>query len=333
MWMVVAAPTLQEHPTHAARFDMNHTIDRREFVKRCVLSGAGLVATPTLAGVLGDAKPPATYDLCAVQGDRYFENTLKAVDALGGMQKFVRPGQSVGILMNSPFDSRGAHTNPDVSLAVVKMCLDAGAKTIHTIYDTEANYWRRSRLFESMKSEIGKIRYSDDRKQVAIDKAKSLKHAEISTTLLSCDVFINIPIVKDHEGTRFSGNLKNMMGACSGSSCRQFHLGESSGILSVLKGYYSNIDLLAQSIADVNLVRQPQLCLVDATEILATNGPSGPGEIRKPREVIASTNCLAADMYAVRHLGLNWEDLSVIRCAQKHGYGPSSLQEVHIRNI
>jgi uncharacterized protein (DUF362 family) len=99
----------------------------------------------------------------------------------------------------------------------------------------------------------------------------------------------------------------------------------------MFKGYYSNVELLSQSIADVNLARQPDLCVVDATVILATNGPSGPGELRTPREVIAATNCVAADMYATRHLGLNWEDLLVIRYAQQHGYGPRSLKDVQIK--
>jgi uncharacterized protein (DUF362 family) len=124
-----------------------------------------------------------------------------------------------------------------------------------------------------------------------------------------------------------------MMGACPYSTCRRFHHGDSSLISSLFSGGYSNLELLAQSIADVNLIRQPNLCVVDATEILASNGPSGPGEIRKPKEVIASTNCIAADMYATKHLGLNWQDLLVIQYAQQHGYGPTSLKEVNIRTI
>ena len=102
---------------------------------------------------------------------------------------------------------------------------------------------------------------------------------------------------------------------------------------SLLKGSYSNVELLAQSIADVNLVRRPNLCIVDATEILATNGPSGPGEVRSPREVIAATNCVAADMYATRHLGLHWEELLVITYAQQHGYGPKSLKDIKMQAL
>jgi uncharacterized protein (DUF362 family) len=312
---------------------MNGNIPRREFMKRAVVAGAGLVSGPAIVEALADGQPAPTQDLCAVRGDRYFDNTFKAIDGLGGMQKFVRRGNTVGILVNSPLDRFGAHTNPDIALAVVKMCVDAGAKQVIALNEISREYWRRSRLYDSMKSTVDGIQMSEDTTDIDIPKGKSLKKAEVAKALLSCNVYINIPIIKDHEGTRFTGNLKNTMGACTGSTCRRFHYGESNPISSLFSGGYSNLELLAQCIADINLVRQPDLCVVDATEILATNGPSGPGEIRKPKEIIASTNCLAADMYATKHLGLNWEDLLVIRYAQQHGYGPSSLKDVKIKAI
>jgi uncharacterized protein (DUF362 family) len=163
--------------------------------------------------------------------------------------------------------------------------------------------------------------------------ALPLARAEISRMLLSGDVFINMPIIKDHEATRFTCNLKNMKGACSRSTCQRFHYGDSSPLANLFKGGYDNLELLAQSMADVNLIGRPELSVVDATEILATNGPSGPGEVRKPMEVIAATNCLAADMYAARHLGLDWQDLLVIQYAQRHGYGPRQMKDITIQNL
>ena len=312
---------------------MKMSIDRREFVKRCAAAGAAIIAGAPISRAFGSRNAPVQHELCSVVGDRYFDNSMKVLDGLGGMQKFVHRGNTVGILVNSPLHNAGAFTKPDIPLAVVKMCLDAGAKQIYALNDITQDYWRRSTLFGKMRSEIDRITYADEWTEVTIDKGKSLKTAEISKALLTCDVYINIPIIKDHEGTRFTCSLKNTMGACSQSTCRRFHFGESSTIFSWLKGGYDNIDLLAQSIADVNLIRQPDLCIVDATEFLVTNGPSGPGEVRKAREVIATTNCLAADMYAVRHLGLDWEELPVLRNARDHGYGPKNLKDIRIQNL
>ena len=312
---------------------MKRHIDRREFVKRCAAAGAAIIAGPPISRALGTSNAPAQYHLCSVVGDRYFDNTVKALEGLGGMQKFVQRGNTVGILVNSPMHNAGAFTKPDISLAVVKMCLDAGAKQIYALNDISQDYWKRSAISGKMKSEIGGISYTDEWTEVAIERGKALKKADISKALLSCDVYINIPIIKDHDGTRFTCSLKNTMGACSESTCRHFHFGENSTILSWLKGGYDDVELLAQSIADVNLVRQPDLCIVDATEFLVTNGPNGPGEVRKAREVFATTNCLAADMYAIRHLDLNSEELPVLRCARQHGYGPKSLKEIQIQTM
>jgi uncharacterized protein (DUF362 family) len=309
---------------------MKKKMDRREFVQQCAVAGVGVLAGSSIAEAFEAGVFAETYELCSVTGDKYFDNTMKAVDALGGMKRFVRHGDTVGMLINSPFDNLGTHTNPDIVLAVMKMCQDAGAKQISAIHETSQRYWRRSSLYEKMKTEIDDLKHSDDMTEVTIDKGKSLKKAEISKTLLSCDVFINVPIIKDHEGTRFTGNLKNMMGACSSSTCRFFHYG---GEFSLFKGAYSNPELLSQCIADVNLVRRPNLSVVDATEILTTNGPSGPGVVKKPREIIASTNGVAADMYGVRHLGLTPEDLLVFNYVQQNGLGPKSLKDVHIRTI
>ncbi len=329
-------PVLPTAATFRARSSIpveEDSMDRREFVKRCMVTGAGIIVAPSLTESFQKIGQTTPYEICSVTGDRYFDNAIKAVDALGGMGRFVHSGNTVGILVNSPWSNRGSITNPDIALAVVKMCQDAGAKQIVALNDISQKYWKRSGLYEAMKSDLDRVRYADGMTEVTIDKGKSLKRAEVAASLLSCDVYINVPVIKDHEGVRFTCALKNTMGACSGSTCRRFHFGEGSVLTGVLKGYYSNPELLSQSIADINLVRQPDLCVVDATEILATNGPSGPGEVRRPREVFAATNCVAADMYATRHLGLHWEDLPVIRFAQQHGYGPKSLQEIVIRTL
>lgn len=309
---------------------MKSPVSRRQFMKQCISASAAVFAGATLPEVLtgGSIGVATSIDLCAVAGDKYFENTMTAVEALGGMHKFVKKGDTVGILINSVFERIGTFANPDISLAVIKMCLDSGAKSVYTIEDTPRTYWRASKSSQKLNHEIGLIRYSEERRDVKIERGKSLKEATISTTLLSCDVFINIPIVKDHRGTRYTGNLKNMMGACSSSTCRRCHFGDQSTLSTIFQGYYDKVELLAQSIADLNLIRSPDLCVVDATEILARNGPAGPGELKRPMEVVAGTNCVAADMYCVKHLGLIPEDLLVIKRAQEHGLGPTSLRDV-----
>lgn len=311
---------------------MGNEMDRREFLQRSMLASAGLLVGSALPEVLSalSTTSGSAMMLCAISGEKVFDNTMASVDALGGMKKFVRQNASVGILINSVFDRTGTYANPDIALAVVKMCLDAGAKSVVTIEDTPSSYWRRSSYFEKLRHEIGQVGHSSEKKDIAIAKGRSLKEATVSSSLLSCDVFINIPIIKDHRGTRYTGNLKNVMGAFSSSTCRRCHYGDWSAVTQIFQGAYSKMELLTQSIADLNLVRSPDLCIADVTAILATNGPVGPGRIKKPMEVVAGTNGVAVDMYCVKHLDLDPEELLVIKRAQEHMLGPKSLREVQV---
>ena len=310
---------------------MKHQIDRRTFLERCALTGAGALVGSLIPEMLvGNTLEKMPLTICAVEGDKIFENTLAAVDALGGMKRFVNKGETVALLINSVFDRPGTYVHPDIPLAVAKMCFDAGAGRVVTIEDTPGSYFKRGNYSDKLSKEISMISHSSEKKDVKPAKSKVIQEARVSSALLTADVFINVPIIKDHKGVRYSGNLKNMMGACSSSTCQRCHFGDQSILTGIFQGYYSKPEILAQSIADLNLLRSPDLCVADVTEIITTNGPSGPGKLKTPMQVVAGTNSVAVDMYCVSHLGLNSEELLVIQRSQEHALGPRSLKEVTI---
>jgi uncharacterized protein (DUF362 family) len=297
----------------------NSAIPRREFL-RCsacfgALAAAGASAVPRLAAAAATA---GAADLAIVEGADYFKSTLKAVELLGGMKRFVAPGASVGLLINAPrwWTKPGSFTSPEVSLAAVKLCADAGAREIVCINDPAGGYWQRTPRARDCAKELALVKSNPGEwKEVDIPKGRSLKKAEVNQVLLECDVFINLPIAKNHEGTGFTGCLKNLMGACNHHTDHFFHSGSGSG------GGYADVAFLSQCIADVNLVRKPDLCLCDATEFLLTNGPAGPGEIRQARQVVAGTDCVAVDAYCSTLLGLRPAQVLMIVMAYKHGLG------------
>jgi uncharacterized protein (DUF362 family) len=308
---------------------MKNSINRREFIKQSVAASVVTVAgSASLSSTLFGNFLPSGIDISVVSGAMHFDNTIKAVELLGGMSKFVPKGSKVGLLINSPWNKPGTYTNPEVSLAVLKMCINAGAKEIYSIENAPTGYWKRSKLYEKFEKEVRRIQSSDSKTTVKIPNGKSLKEAEISKTLLECDILINIPIVKHHQGTNFTANLKNMMGTCSGSTNRFFHKGSGK---SSLFGYYDDVEFLSQCIADVNLVRQPNICIVDATEFVTTNGPAGPGELKKAHKVIAGTNCVSVDAYCSTLLGLIPQDVLMIQYAHDHDLGEIDMKKLTIK--
>jgi uncharacterized protein (DUF362 family) len=310
---------------------MKNHINRREFINRSIAASVGAVtASISFPSVLFGNQSAPGIDISAVSGTEYFNNTMKAVELLGGIVKFVPKGSMVGMLVNSPWDRPGTYTNPDIVLAVMRMCLDAGAKEIYSIEDASKSYWKRSALYKKFESEVNEIKSNSDKKTVAIVKGKALKQADISKILLECNVLINVPITKHHRGVQLTGNLKNMMGACSGSTNRFFHKGSGKG---GLFSYYDDSEFLSQCIADVNLIRKPDLCIVDATEFITTNGPAGPGNMAKPQKIIAGTNCLSVDAYCATLHNVNPADILTLQYAYQHGVGEIDLKKLVIKEV
>jgi len=270
----------------------------------------------------------ANVDIAAVKGADYFQNTIKAVELLGGMGKFVSKQSKVGLLINSPWQHPGCYVKPEITLAVVCMCLNAGAKEVGVIKQLDNSYWRRSAISNSFRDERRSIRFiGDNFTEVPFPHGRSLKKAEIAKGMLDCDVLINMPIAKHHDGVRFTGIVKNMMGGQSRNTHRFFHFSTGG------RGYYDDVEFLSQCIADLNLLRKPDLCILDGTEMITENGPFGPGKLIKPQKVIAGTDRVAMDVYGANLLGLKGEEILTTKRAHAHGLGQINLSSLQIREV
>ncbi|MBC8186379.1 DUF362 domain-containing protein [candidate division KSB1 bacterium] len=316
---------------------MSDKINRRDFIKKSTVVGASsLLVSNLIPKVLNSSISNALLteqiDLAAVTGKNYFNNAIKAVDLLGGMKKFVYKGSKVGLLINSPWRYKGAYTNPDIVYAVIKMCYEAGAKRIIDIKGASKRYWHRGSLAHKFEEEIKSIK-SPGRKYVNVElpMARHLKEAKVKKILLDCDVFINIPIIKDHGSIKCTGSLKNMMGAAADDPTNRFmHYGYSGK--NWRDNRTENYPFLSSCIADLCLVRKPDLCVCDATEVLVTNGPGGPGKLNKQQYVVASTDWVATDSYCARFLNLKATDILTLKTAHELGLGEIDITKLKIED-
>ncbi len=298
-------------------------VSRRKFVKTSLTAGGAAIIGSGFPGVLKAGHFFSTPDIVTIAADDPLTGITRLLDELGGVDRFVKPGQSVGILANSPWVNPGTYTHPDVALAAAKIFKDAGAKKIVFFKPVRDDYWGESRYNEELQPLINEISYGEERKTVEIPKGVELKKAEIFTAFLDVDVYVSIPVAKHHSGTNFSGNLKGVMGVSSSSTNRHMHSPDGEYT-------YAKHEYLSQCIADLNLIRQPDLCIVDAIECVLNSGPRGPGETVKPNLLLAGTDPVALDAYAANLIGFDIWDIPMIEDAAKHGLGKSDPEVLNV---
>jgi uncharacterized protein (DUF362 family) len=315
---------------------MGKKLDRREFIKKSAQYSLSAVVGGSALSYLDHA--PSAYatvhkghGIAVAKGENYFGGTFKAVELLGGMEHFVPKDSRVAILPNVQRWHPGTFTKPEIVRAIVQMCKKAGAKEVNCLSWLGKDNWEKTGLAAVLKEEGANLKLVGSEeanfKPVKVPMGKVLKEAMIMKEFFNNDVFIDIPITKDHAGNKFTGTMKNMMGLNHRTNNREsFHRPN-------WKTDINDIKHLDQCIADLNTIFMPALCVVDATEFIITNGPMGPGEITKPQQVVAGEDRVAMDAYCCTLWGLKAEEIFQIKMAQDLGLGHMDLKKTKIKKV
>jgi len=308
---------------------MSDKISRRVFIKQSAGWGAATVVGRNRipAGLETGAKAGKTPEIAVVEGKDPLGCAQKAVELIGGMRRYVPAGSRVALLPNTQSRHPGTFTNPELVRAAIRMCREAGAKEVNALSWLPVKFWKATGLDEVLEEEGAGLKISgmEDEfyRKVPLPKGIALKAAYILRKLDEHDILIDMPIIKDHAGNKFTGTMKNLMGLNAPSCNRIFHKDNWETDRSALEH-------LDQCIADLNLAVTPDLCIVDATTIITTNGPFGPGKLAKPGRVAAGTDRIAIDAYCTSFLDLSPTDIIMIRKGAAHGLGEIDLSRVKV---
>jgi len=313
---------------------MAKKIGRRDFIKKSAKIGISTVlGSSVFYQVIGHygCAPGEKVDLAVVTGSDYSENTIKAVELLGGIEKFVPRNSKVAILPNTQSRHPGTYTKPEIVRAVIKMCKEAGAEEVNCLSWLTRKHWESTGLAQAVEEAGANLKLIDSSdeslfKPIPIPNGRELKEAQIMKELYNNDVFINMPITKDHAGNKFTGTMKNMMGLNYRMNNRTFHKEDWTT-------NKSSIEFLDQCIADLNTVVEPALCIVDATEFITTNGPFGPGNLIKPQKIVAGVDRVAIDAYCTTLWGMEPRDIVMINRGYEHKLGEIDLDKVKIKEV
>ncbi|HEX8794536.1 MAG TPA: DUF362 domain-containing protein [Polyangiaceae bacterium] len=247
----------------------------------------------------------------------------RAVDAMGGMRRFISRGDVVVVKPNIGWDRmpiHAANTNPDVVAAVVKLAYDAGAKRV-VVADGSCNdpnrCFQRSGIWRAAYDSGAEVVLPQEHRYRTMRlKGDVLDEWPVFTTLVDADKVISVPVAKHHNLAKYTAAMKNWYGVLGGRRNR----------------LHQNIDT---SIADLATFMRPTLVVVDAWRVLMRNGPQG-GNIDDARDmhmVLATVDQVAADSYGCTLIGQKPENLEYLEMGEKRGLGTRRWENLRVKEV
>lgn len=234
-----------------------------------------------------------------------------ALDAVGGIKRFVKIGDRVTLKPNVGWDrtaAQAANTNPALVGEMARLCLSAGAARV-VVTDISCNDPRRCFIRSGIRNAAEKagaqVFLPADEDYIEVDMGGTLlTRWPVLKHFIECDKLINMPIVKQHSLSRATVGMKNLYGIIGGRR-NQLH---------------QQID---RSIVDLTTFSTPTLTVVDATRVLLRGGPQGGSldDVAIENTVMCATDPVAADSRAVEFLGLTGDLVGHITLAESSGLG------------
>jgi uncharacterized protein (DUF362 family) len=247
----------------------------------------------------------------------------KALDGIGGMGRFVQPGERVVVKPNVGWDrtpDQGANTHPALVGEMVRLCLGAGAAHV-TVTDVSCNDPRRSFLRsgvrEAAESAGARVMLPAEEDYGEIDLGGVvLQNWAVLRHFVEADRFINMPVIKHHNLTHCTIGMKNLYGILGGRRNR----------------LHQEIE---QSIVDLAAFVRPTLTVVDGTRVLFRSGPQGGSldDVSIENTVLCSTDQVAADARGAEFLGLSPDRVGHIVLADRSGVGSMDYRAAGYKEI
>jgi uncharacterized protein (DUF362 family) len=302
---------------------------RRDFIRKS--TGAGLAAGAALSvggyDRLWTSSPASLkYDMVAIMGGSPEAMFDLGIQELGGMGALVQKGQKVLVKPNMGWDRPpefAANTSPGLVARIIEHCFKAGAKEVYVFdhtCDNWVNCYKNSGIEKAAKGAGAKVVPGNSEnyyQQVDIPGGVKLNSVKVHELLLSTDVFINVPVLKNHNSTRMTSCLKNMMGVVWD------------------RGYWHSNNL-NQCIADYALFeKKPALNIIDCYNVMVKNGPQGVSkeDVVLKKSQIITPDWVAGDVASAKMLGVEIEKIEYIAMAHKLGLGNMNLDSQNIKRI
>jgi uncharacterized protein (DUF362 family) len=249
--------------------------------------------------------------------------TRQALEALGGMNRFVSKGNVVWVKPDIGWDRRpeqAATTNPDVVATLVEMSYQAGAKKV-LVSDNPCNPARlsfpRSGIQQAAEKAGAEVIFLDERKfkKMSIN-GKVLGEWQVYQDIVEADRLINVPIAKNHNLCLATLGMKNLMGVIGGPRNR-LHQD------------------LGGTLVDLAAFLKPRLVVLDAIRVLTANGPVGGNlaDVKRKDTLVAGVDQVAVDALGATLLGYKPASIGYIAQGDVRGLGTINFNSLAPKQI
>ena len=224
----------------------------------------------------------------------------EAVAALGGMERFVRPGERIllkaNLLRAAPPES-AICTHPAVAAAAAKLVAEAGGTAVIT--DSPGGALHKEAVLRGLYEKTGmaqaaaasgaELCYDASTRTVSLPAGRVLKQAEVIAPVAEADGVFDLPKLKTHVLMSMTGAVKNLFGVLPGLSKVGYHATHPSQ------------EQFADVLLDLAEYVRPRLSIMDGVLAMEGDGPGASGIPRHAGVLLVSDSPLALDAAFLAH--------------------------------
>jgi len=254
------------------------------------------------------------------------EAARAAIESLGGIEQWVKPGQTV--LLKPNIMSAGSApmiTHVDLLKGLYMILKDAGAGEVVIGENSVCGLSPRKQMdytgYHQALTRLGaRVVFFDEDEWVyrRCDEAVCLQDLHLPRSLVEADVWITVPVMKTHVATGSTLGLKNSHGILADEDKARHHRTRASHRTSLWEKF---VDILAAA--------KPDLCVMDAFEAMEGQGPAF-GDMVPMGLVLASDDVVACDAVADALMGFDNLENPLPRIAQQRGLGAGDMNQIDV---
>lgn len=253
----------------------------------------------------------------------------KSLDLIGGMSAFVKPGDKVLLKVNLLMrrkPEKVTTTHPVLARVLAEEVIKAGGAPI--IGDSPGGYhfynehtlksvYETCGMTEAAEKSGADLNYNTEMIDVPYPEGKITKNVKTIKPVLEVDKIINIPKIKTHMMTVYSGAVKNLFGIIPGSYKAECHL------------RFENTADFSNFLIDICEFAKPCLTVMDAVVGMEGYGPTN-GRPKKVGLILTGKNPFKLDVVASNLIGLKPDEIPTIKQSVKRGLCSGKLSDIDV---